>query len=179
LWRSLVGVREHEPLDHPSIQPLSNQAQQHAVTYPLAKDLPEVGMPDGVEEFPDVDLDEPPSFHPPRRLLDRFHRLVRGTTGPKAIRELVELLLVDLPDHHRHCTLQDLVLEGWNSDRPGFRPIALRDVDPPHSRCAIATGFGAVQERLEVGLQLLRVLLRTLSVDGLRPVLPGAAVGLA
>jgi hypothetical protein len=34
--------------------------------------------------------------------------------------------------------LEDLVLEGRNPDRPGFRPISLRDVHPPHRRSTIA-----------------------------------------
>src|SRR5262249_16632837 len=40
---------EHEPLENPGVQPLSDQTQQHSVTYPSAKDLPEVGVFDGVE----------------------------------------------------------------------------------------------------------------------------------
>src|SRR4051812_35052261 len=100
-------------------------------------------------------------------------------TGPETIREVVKLLLVDLADHHRHRALQNLVLEGGNADRTGLRPIALRDVHPPHGRCPISPGLRAVEKRLEVGLQLLRVRCCALSVDTRGSVLSRAAVGRA
>ena len=161
----LVGVREHEPLENPGVQPLSDQTQQHSVTYPSAKDLPEVEVFDGVEKLSDVDLDDPPPSHPPRRVPDCAQRLVLRATRPEAVREVVKLLLVDLADHHRHRALQDLVLEGRDADRTGLRPIALRDVHPPHRRRPVLPGLRAVEERLEVGLQVLRVRCRALSVD--------------
>ena len=74
--------------------------------------------------------------------------MMSGATGAKAIREVVKLLLVDLPDHHRHRALQDLVLEGRNTDRTGLRPIALRDVHPSHRRRPVSPRLCAVQQRL-------------------------------
>ncbi|HLK36375.1 MAG TPA: hypothetical protein VKU41_06450, partial [Polyangiaceae bacterium] len=49
-----LGVREHEPLENPGVQPLSDQTQQHSVPYPSAKDPPEVGVFDGVEGTHDI-----------------------------------------------------------------------------------------------------------------------------
>src|SRR5882757_10794655 len=77
LRRSFIGVRELITLKHPGVQPLSDQTQQHAVAYPSAKDVPEVEVIDGVEELPDVDLDDPSSIHLPCRVLDRVQRLMR------------------------------------------------------------------------------------------------------
>src|SRR5690349_5242436 len=91
---------------------------------------------------------------------------MRGATRAKAVREVAKLLLVDLADHHRHRTLQDLVLEGRNTDRTGFCPSVLRDVHSPHRWREVASGLGAV-----------RVLLRALPVDSPSPN-PCATVGL-
>src|SRR5262249_52486997 len=124
------------------------------------------------------DLDEPPTSHAPCRGPDDLQRLVRGATGTKAIREVVELLLVDLPDHHRHRTLQDLVLEGRDADRTGFRTVSLRDVHSPHRRRPVPAGLRALEKRLEVVLQSLRVLLRAHSVDARGTVLSRATIGL-
>ena len=136
-------------------------------------------MGDGVEKFSNVDLDDPSTLHPPCRVLDRAQRLVWRATRSEAVREVVELLLVDLADHHRHRALQDLVLEGRNTDRTGLRPIALRDVHPSHWRRPVSPGLRAVEKRQEVDLQLLRVCCRALSVDPAGAILPRAAVGLA
>src|SRR5262245_5706130 len=136
-------------------------------------------MVDGVEELPDIDLDDPATFHSHRRVPERLQRLMGRATGTKAIRAVVELLRVALADHHGHRTLQDLVLEGRNTDRTSFRPIALRDVHTTHRRRPVTPRFRAIEERLEVRLQLLRVLLRGLSIDPGSTVLPRASIGFA
>jgi hypothetical protein len=104
---------------------------------------------------------------------------MRRATGPEAVREVVKLLLVDSLQHHRHGALQDLVLEGRNADGPRLRPVPLRDVDPPHRWGSIRPGLRALEERPEVFLQVLLVLLRALSVDASRSILARPAVCLA
>src|SRR6266536_200028 len=47
LRRSFIGMREIQSLDDPGVQPLSDQAQQHSVTYPSVKDRSQVGVIDG------------------------------------------------------------------------------------------------------------------------------------
>ena len=64
-------------------------------------------------------------------------------------------------------------------DGSRLRAIALRDVHSPHRRRPIAPGLRAIEERREVGLELLRVLIRALSVDAPGTVLARTAIGLA
>ena len=49
---------------------------------------------------------------------------------------------------------------------------------PPHRRCPVRAGLGSVQQRLQVALQVRRVVLAGLSVHAHGPVLAGPAVGL-
>jgi len=90
----------------------------------------------------------------------------------------MKLLLVDGFQDHRHRALQYLVLEGWNANGP-LRPIALRDVRPTHGRCSVRPGLRAVEQRREILLEPLRVLLRGLPVDARCSILARAAVRLA
>jgi site-specific DNA recombinase len=173
------GVREVRSLEHPRVQPLADQTHQHSVTYPSTKDVQQVAMVDGVEELLDVDLKDPATTHPHRRVLQRLARLVRRATGPEAVRDVQKRRLVDGLERHRHGALQHLVLEGGNADGARLRPIALRDVHPSHRRRSVHARLRAVQERPKVVLQLLRVLLRTLSVHAPSSVFPGAPVGFA
>src|SRR5262249_62031718 len=72
-----------------------------------------------------------------------------------------------------------LLVEWRSPPGPLPPPLPLRVGPPPHRRCPVSTGLRAVEERLEVGLQVLRVRCRALSVDAWGAVLPRAAKGLA
>ncbi len=176
-----AGVRMHQRtgLHHACIQPLANESEQHAVAYPLLKNFPELRMIEGVEESRDVDLRNPPALHVHRLVPQRVQRLMRRAPRPEAVRAVHEVLLVDGVQRHHDRTLQDLVLEGGDTDGPRLRPIALRDVDPPHGRRDVHAGLRAVEKRLEIGLQIRLVLGRSLSVDARRAVLPSARVRFA
>src|SRR6185436_18835442 len=167
------------PFEHPRIQPLANQTQQHSITYPSAKDRLQVSMVEGVEELPDIDLHDPSASHFRRRRPEVFECLVCGTPRPEAIREAVERLLVHRFENHRNRTLQHLVLEGGDADGTCFHAIALRDVYPPPRRRTICPGLRTVEEQPEVTLQLLRVRLRSDSVDSRGAVLSRSAVCLS
>ena len=172
-------VGEHEPLHHARVQPLAYEAQDHAVTYPSAQDFPQSLMVKGVEELTNVDLQDPSAGRPYQRALQRFACLMRRTMRSEAVREVMKLLLVDGLQHQRHRALQDLVLEGGNADGSRLRPVALRDVDPPHRRRAVGSRLRALEERLEILIQPLRVLLRALPIDTACTVLARPAIRLA
>ena len=53
-WESTQPVFEHA-----RVQPLADEAQQHAVAYPAAQDFPQSLMVQGVEELANVDLQDP------------------------------------------------------------------------------------------------------------------------
>ena len=90
------------------------------------------------------------------------------------MRAFPEDLLVDGLQQHHDCSLQHLVFESRNPDGPCFAPISLRDVHPPHGRCAVVAGLGTLEQRPEIGLEILLVLLRRDSVDSRCAVLPGS-----
>src|SRR5437016_3652567 len=113
---------KHEALHHARVQPLAYEAQNHSITYPLTKDLPELLAVEGVEKFLDIDIHDPSAGHLHGRVLKRVACVVRGATRSKAVREVVKLLLVDSLQQHRYRALQDLVLEGRNADRSRLRP---------------------------------------------------------
>src|SRR5262249_40293129 len=147
------------------VQPLANQPQNHTITYPAAQNLPHACMVEGVEKLLDIDLHDPTASPPHRDMLQLLERLMRRAPRPEAVRKVVEVLLVDGFEQHRDRALQHLVLEGRDADGTRTLPIALRDVHSPDGRRTVRAGLRAIEQRPEVVLQLLLVLLRGLSVD--------------
>ena len=54
---------------------------------------------------------------------------------PKALREVIEVLLVNRFQRHQYRSLQDLVLKGRYPDRAGLAPVSLRNLPSSHWRC--------------------------------------------
>ena len=80
-------------------------------------------------------------------------------------------MLVDGSEHPRDRSLEDLVLERRDADRPRELPIVLRDAHATHGQRVVSTGTKPLQQRPEVLLQAFCILLRSLSVDADRTVL--------
>ena len=95
------------------------------------------------KELPDIDLEDPTATHPYDPILQRFQTVVLRPPRTKAIRAVEKLLLVDRGHDHRNRPLQDLVLEGRDSQRPLLRPTSLWDVDSPDIRCTTVPCPGA------------------------------------
>ena len=131
LRRSGLGMLDASLLHYARVQPLSDNAQQDAITYPAADDLEQVSVIEAVEKLPDIDFQDPTSAHRHRRVSDRFERLVRRATRPEAVRAVQEVLLVDGLQQHRDRALQHLILEGRNANGSRLLPISLRDVHAP------------------------------------------------
>jgi len=170
-------VREPPILLHAGVEPLADEPVNHSIAYPQAEHVPQVPTVDRVEELLDVDLHDPAAAHLHRRVAQRRQRAVRGAFRPETMRAVQKILLVHSVQHHRHRPLKDLILEGRNAKRTR-PPVTLRDVHPPHGRCAVRPRLGAVEQRLEIFLQFRCVLFRALPVDALRSVLAGASVRL-
>ena len=132
-------------------------------------------MIERVKEALDVHVEHPPSAHVEETLIQDLESVMRRATGLEAVREVVEALLVDRLQEHRHRTLEDLVLERRDPDGARLRPVPFRDVDPPDRRRPVHTGLRPVQERVEVTLQVLGILGGRLTVDADRSVLSGAS----
>ena len=58
-----LGARELALRHDARLQPLANQTEQHSVAYPLAKDLSQMTVIQGVEELSYIGLQDPPAMH--------------------------------------------------------------------------------------------------------------------
>ena len=131
-----------------------------------------------VEKLPDVHFQNPAASAVHRPLPQVFQGFVCRSSRPEAIRAGIEVLLVDRLQQHDDRPLEDLVLQRGNSDRASLGSRArLGNMHPPHRRCPVRPGLRPVQERLEVGLQVFRVLGPGLSVHARCPVLAGPVEG--
>jgi site-specific DNA recombinase len=177
LGRSGVRVAYAPVLHHARLEPFANQAQQYPVSYPMLEKLPQVVMIQVVKELADIHFEYPAALEAHRLLPKRLQGLVRRSFGPETIRAVREVVLVDRFQQHDDRPLENLVLQGWDSDRAGlgFR-VPFRNVHPPDRRSSIRAGFHAVEQPLEVSLQIGLILGRRHSVYARGCVLPGPPV---
>ncbi len=76
----------HAPVfEHTRVEPLADEAQQHPVVHPAAKDFPQLPVVQSIEELLDIDLQDPPATHPPRLIAQCFQRLMRRSLRSEAI----------------------------------------------------------------------------------------------
>jgi hypothetical protein len=81
------------------------------------------------------------------------------------VRDVQKVRLVHRFQHHQHRTLEDFVLVRGYPERASLvRRASLGDMHSTHRRCHVRAGFGAVEEVLEVGLQVDLIFVRGLSV---------------
>jgi hypothetical protein len=100
---------------------------------------------------------------------------VCGAAGSEAVRARQEVLLVDALQHHRHRSLQHFVLEGRDAEGT-LLAMPLVDLGTAHWWRSVAAGLEALVQVGEVALEVLRVLLRRLSVDSRCAVLARASM---
>src|SRR5262245_22891260 len=105
---------------------------------PLAQHLAQARSVDAVEGSPHIGLHDP--AYPLRQapLAELMPCLMRAATLPKAIRAVVEVLLVDRFQPHRHRSLDSLVLERWRTDR-ALALLVLLDSDALYGHCLRAS----------------------------------------
>src|SRR5262249_11496256 len=91
-----------------------------------------------IEGSPHIGLHDP--AYPLRQapLAELMPCLMRAATLPKAIRAVVEVLLVDRCQPHRHRSLDSLVLERWRTDR-ALALLVLLDPDALYGHCLRAS----------------------------------------
>jgi hypothetical protein len=99
-------------------------------------------------------------------------------SGSKPVRDVQKVRLIHRFQHHQHRTLEDFILICGYTQRASLGSRAsLGDVHSTHGRCHVRAGFGAVEEVLEVGLQVDLVFVRGLSVHADGPVSACMAMG--
>src|SRR5262249_53877983 len=104
--------------------------------------------------------------------------LMRAATLPKAVRAIVEVLLVDRFQQHRDSSLNNLVLErrlaNW-----ALAPVILLDPDALHGCCLIASTAETLIQVMQVLVEVLGIALRRDPIDPWGTGLPRVAIRVA
>ena len=102
LRRARLGAVYHASLEHSRTEPFPDEAHDHPIDYPLAKQFPQLLVVEVVEETSHVRVRNPAAAHAAQTRHQGFQGIMRRAPGSKAIREIVEILLVQRLQKHRH-----------------------------------------------------------------------------
>jgi site-specific DNA recombinase len=172
-----VWVAHAPVLHHTRLQPFTDQAQQHTVTHPKLEKRPQVAMIQMIKELPDVHLQDPASPTALHLVSEGLQRLVRRSSAAEAVRAVQEVLFVEWLQQHDDRPLENLVLQGRDSERASLGGrAAFRNVHSSHGRSAVRAGLRAVEQALEIALQVALVFFRGHSVHAHGAVLARALV---
>jgi hypothetical protein len=127
--------------------------------------------------FPDIHFKDPaaPTVH--QLVSEGRQRLVRRSSGPETVRAVQKVLFVDRFQQHNDRPLEYFVLQRRDSKRASLGSrAAFRNVHTPYGRSAVRAGLRAVEQALQVALQILFVIVRGHAVHAHGTVLASAAV---
>src|SRR6266851_883996 len=108
------------------------------------------------EEVADISVEYPVHLPLGGRRIIQNKRIVRATPGPEPIRETEKVLLVHRVQHLHHRTLEDLVLQRGDTERP-LPPVRLRYVHPSRRARPVGTTADTAEQVFEVLSQVLPV----------------------
>jgi len=134
LRRTLVGVHQRSRLQHARVQPLAHQSEYSSITDSLLDNLPQMAPVQVVEKSTDIGIHDPANTLCPAPLASLMPCIMGMTSWPKALRAVVEVLLVDRFQHHGHRSLDNLLLERRLPDRT-LPPVVLLNPDTRDGRC--------------------------------------------
>ena len=120
-----------------------------------------------IEKLADIYLKHPAAFGPIAHHLvaERLERLVCRSSRSEAVRTVQEVLFVDRFQQHHDRPLEELVLQGGNSERAGLSSgAAFGNVHTSYRWRLVRAGLRAVEQALKVALQVLFVVFRSHSV---------------
>src|SRR5262249_38524374 len=123
-----------------------------------------------------VHLDHPASPHRHGLLPQGLQGLVGRPSGPKPIRAVAKVLLVERLQHHDHRPLQHLVRERRDADRTGLCTCPFRNMHPTHRRRPVRAGLGTVLQGLQVPRKILVEVRNRLSVHACGTVAAGLLI---
>src|SRR5580658_685877 len=89
---------------------------------------------------------------------------MRRPSRPEAVRTVQKVLFVDRLQSHDNRPLEHFILQGRNSQGPGFRSRPFRNTHPPYWRSPVRSGLGVITKRLKVLQEILLVVVRGLPV---------------
>jgi hypothetical protein len=139
------------------VQAFADEPQDRPVGHPPVEHLHQVFSVHTVEEGHHVKLQNPVRLALIHRPGQSPHGIVGTAAGPKAVRAVQEVLLIDGLQHFAQCTLNHLVLGGRDADRP--RPaLILGNVHPSDRLMTISLRPRALVQAIQIALQLLPVL---------------------
>ena len=134
-----------------------------------------MAMVDRVEKFSQIDVHDPVASQLHLLLPQRVQCSMSTASGAEPVRDVQKVRLVYRFQHHQHRTLKNFIfIRGYPQRASLVRRASLGDMHSTHGRRHVRAGFGAVEEVLEVGLQVDLVFFRGLSVhaDGPVPACP-------
>jgi hypothetical protein len=122
---------------------------------------------DGVEEITEIGIEHPIHLRSQNPDGKRIERIVLAAPRAEPIREAEDVHLVDGVQHLDHGSLDKLVFQRGDAERP-LPPVDLRDVHPPRRSRPVRPLMEPCVKVEEVGLQVLPVLLPRHPVDSWR-----------
>lgn len=155
--RSLRGTGgrflEHAIFQNAGLQPEAHKPQNAGVGDPVSEHPLHPGVVNAPEEVADVRVNDP--VHPPAHdgPVNRPQRIVGAASGAEPERAIVEVDLIDRAEDLSHSTLDDLVFECRDAERPPAA-IGLRDICPPDRVRSVAASLQAAPEGLEPRTQV-------------------------
>src|SRR3989339_22393 len=110
--RILQGALFH----HPCIEPFVNKSGNNTISHPVPEKRTKMCPIKRIEKLADIQVNDVAYSHvhtlPPKGI----QRIMRATAWSKPIRAVNKILLIDRFQYHPHCSLQQLILGGRDSD---------------------------------------------------------------
>src|SRR5438128_3297002 len=162
--------RAHFPLcslpvfQHAGGQPLLDEPHDAPVRHMVLDELHQPLVLQRIEEAANVGIEHPVHFLRHDADRERIKRLMRAATRPEPIGETEEVLFVDRVQYLDDGTLDDLVLQRGNTERP-LPPGRLPDVRSANGLCPVRPPLQPLREVLEVLFQSLAVVAPRLVIN--------------
>jgi len=163
-------------LQHAGIQPFLNEPHNAPVCNPMLDELHKAFVGKPIEKAFDVQIEHPVHFLRQQPRVESVQRLMLASPSPEPVREPEKVRLVDSVQHLDCRTLNDLIFQRRDSERP-LPAVGLRDVHPTHRLRSVRPSLQPFGKILEVPLQLLAVVPPRLPVHARRGFLLHSEVG--
>ncbi|OIQ69282.1 hypothetical protein GALL_491200 [mine drainage metagenome] len=156
LSRPPVGYRHRPVFEDARPQPFPDQADNALVADPVLDEADQPVLADRVEKRPNVGVKNVihlPLGNPHRQ---GVQRIVCPASGPKPVREPEKVFLVDGVQHHDGSTLDDLVLQSDDRQRP-LLAVRLRNIRPAGRKRPVRSTVDASVQIIKAGLDVCLV----------------------
>src|SRR5215471_7322964 len=150
---------------HAGLEPFLNQVHDAPIGYAVLDEFHQPPLIESVIKLPDVGIEHPAHFSRSDPHRQRIQRLMRAAPRPETIRESQEVLFINCVQHLDRGTLDDFVFQRGNAEWAKLtRFTHLREVDSTNRSRSVRSSLESMGEILEVGLEILAVVLPGLAV---------------